>query len=390
MPIVDIVLVLVLLAAGVHGLRLGALVQVLTFVGFWLGLALGALLVGAIGPMIRLPAVRVAIAVVLILGLATILGVAGRTVGQWSNVVLRRHHLGRLDSALGVGVATVAVLLSAWLVGSVLAQSGATWLSSAIQRSDILRTIDEAMPPVPPIVARVQSFFEAPGFPPVFVELAPPSATPVAVPSSTAARAIGATVSGSTVKVLGTACGNVQEGTGFVAAPGLVVTNAHVVAGEHDTEVSIAGIGYPATVVLFDPGFDLAVLRTEGPLGPPLRLDPSVVPRGTSGAMVGYPEDGPLTVASAAVTQNLMAEGRDIYNQGLVVRDVYAVQAGVQPGNSGSPLVVQGGTVVGVVFSRSTTSSSVGYALASPGVLGRVQRAERSPTAVGTGACTAE
>ena len=69
------------------------------------------------------------------------------------------------------------------------------------------------------------------------------------------------------------------------------------------------------------------------------------------------------------------AEGRDIYGQGLTVRNVYEIEAVVRPGNSGGPLVQPDGEVIGVVFSRSTTNGDIGYALTSPGVLSRVQRA---------------
>jgi hypothetical protein len=50
-------------------------------------------------------------------------------------------------------------------------------------------------------------------------------------------------------------------------------------------------------------------------------------------------------------------------------------------------LVGPGGQVIGVVFSRSTVYPNVGYALTSPGVLSRVQEAERRHSAVSTGPC---
>jgi S1-C subfamily serine protease len=190
------------------------------------------------------------------------------------------------------------------------------------------------------------------------------------------------------VKILGQACGSLQEGSGFVAAPGLVVTNAHVVAGETSTEVVVGGSQYRATTVLFDPSFDVAVLRTSAPLGSPLEIDSQNVGRGTEAAVLGYPENGPLVVGAAGVTAQLDAEGRDIYNQGLIIRSVYQLEAVVRPGNSGGPLVASNGQVVGVVFSRSTVNNNVGYALASPGVLQRVDQAERSQVSVSNGACT--
>ncbi len=387
MDVVDIVLVIVLVAAAVHGLRLGALVQVFTFGGFLIGLTLGALLsVAVVGP-VHSAAVRAFLALSLVLGLAVLLGVAGRVVGSWSNAALRRHHLGQVDAVLGVVVALVAVLVSAWLVANVLVSSRYTWLNSAIQRSDILRTVDDVLPPVPSLFAHVQSYLSAEGFPPVFVNLSAPLAGNVAVPTSAAARQLADPAVFSTVKVLGQACGYQQEGSGFVVGPGLVATNAHVVAGEPSTQISEGNRTYGATVVLYDPQFDMAVLRTGAPLGPVLTLDPTPVARGTQGAVLGYPEDGPLAVAAAGITAEVTAEGRDIYNNGLVTRDVYQIDADIQPGNSGGPLLSAGGQVVGMVFSRSTVYPSVGYALASPGVLQRVLTAAHRTAAVSTGAC---
>jgi S1-C subfamily serine protease len=172
-----------------------------------------------------------------------------------------------------------------------------------------------------------------------------------------------------------------------VVAPDLVVTNAHVVAGiPHPTVDDRTGI-HDTTVVYFDPSYDLAVLRTDV-TEPPLSLDAQTVPRSTQAAILGYPEGGPFAFGPAGVMAEFQAQGRDIYGQGLTVRDVYEIDAQVRPGNSGGPLVLPNGTVIGVVFSRSTTSGTVGYALASPGVVTRVHQAESSTTPVGTGGCT--
>lgn len=383
----DIVVVVLIVLAAVHGLRVGALVQVLSLGGFVLGVTVGALLTALVESSIHRTATKTSVALALIFGLGILFGIAGRVLGSWGTVAVRRHHLGPVDSAAGVGIAIVAALFSVWLVANELAQTQFTWLSSAIQRSALVRAVDNVMPPLPDVFSRVQSFLGSSGFPPVFSQLEP---TPVhvATPSDTWAQNVASPDEGSTVKVLGQACGYLQEGSGFVVAPGTVVTNAHVVAGERTTTfVVVDGREYPATPVFFDPTFDLAVLHTSAPLGRPLTLDPSTVAAGTQGAVIGYPEDGPLTVGPAAVAEAITAQGRNIYNEGTVTRRVYEVDANVQPGNSGGPLVVAGGEVAGVIFSRSTVYSGVGYALASPGVLSRVQAAAHRSAAVGTGAC---
>jgi S1-C subfamily serine protease len=386
---VDLLIIGLMLLAAVHGLRLGALVQILTFGGFWLGLLLGTVLWVHALAFIHQENERAIITVVAVFLTAATLSVLGRIIGTYSNVTLRRHHLGHIDAALGVGVAVVAVLLSSWLVASVILSPNSrfTWLSSAVARSDILHSVDRVLPVAPPVFTDLQNYLNEQGFPQVFSTLTPPSTSSVASPTDAATRALAQPAIFSTVKILGAACGDEQEGSGFVVGHGLVATNAHVVAGETSTQIVVGGSSYPGTVVLFDPDFDLAVLRTDAPLGPILTIDPDVVGRGTQAAILGYPEDGPLTVGGAGISAEVTALGKDIYNQGAVTRGVYAIDANVRPGNSGGPLVTAGGEVVGVVFSRSTVYSNLGYALTSPGVLARVEQAESRQAPVSTEKC---
>jgi len=388
---VDLLIIVLMLLAAIQGLRLGAVVQLLTFAGFWLGLLLGTLVWVHALAFIHHANERAGITVVAVLFTAGALAVLGRVVGSYSNTTIRRLHLGTVDAALGVGVAVIAVLLSSWLVASVISSPNSrfTWLSSAVARSDILHSVDRLLPQVPPVFTDLQNYLSEQGFPQVFSTLTPPSPGSVTTPDDAATRTLAAPAILSTVKVLGAACGEEQEGSGFVVGHGLVVTNAHVVAGESATQVVVNGSPYTATVVLFDPEFDLAVLRTGAPLGPVLTIDPVQVPRGTQAAILGYPEDGPLTTGSAGVTAEITAIGRDIYNQGSVTRGVYALEATVRPGNSGGPVVSAGGEVVGVVFSRSTVYPDVGYALTSPGVLARVRQAASRQAPVSTQKCAA-
>jgi S1-C subfamily serine protease len=389
---VDLLIIGLMLLAAVHGLRLGALVQLLTFAGFWAGLLLGTVVWVRVLTFIHHANERTGITVGAVFFTAGALGVLGRMIGTYSNVTLRRHHLGHIDSALGVGVAVIAVLLSSWLVASVISSPNSrfTWLSSAVARSDILHSVDRILPQVPPVFTDLQNFLNEQGFPQVFSTLTPPSTGSVATPTNAATKALANPAIFSTVKILGAACGNEQEGSGFVVDHGLVATNAHVVAGESSTQVVMNGTSYKGTVVLFDPHFDLAILRTDAPLGAVLPLDPDSVPRGTLAAVLGYPENGPLAVGGAGITAQVTALGRDIYNHGAVTRSVYALQADVRPGNSGGPVVIAGGQVVGIVFSRSTVYPNVGYALASPGVLARVQLAVSRHAPVSTERCATE
>jgi len=388
---VDLLIIGLMLLAAVHGLRLGALVQLLTFGGFFLGFLLGTkvwvpLLSGGQGDI-----TRSVLVVSLVLFTACALGYAGRVIGTWSNVTVRRHHLGHVDAALGVGVAVVAVLFTVWVVAAVILSPNSrfTSLDAAVARSDILHSIDGVLPHAPSIFNDLQTFLNDQGFPQVFSTLTPPSTPSVSTPTNAETRTLADPAVFSTVKILGTACDSEQEGSGFVVGPGLVATNAHVVAGESNgnTQVLLGNNAYSATTVFFDPDFDLAVLRTNAPLGPALTISPTLVSRGTQAALLGYPEDRSLTIGAAGVTEEVTAIGKDIYLDGSVTRGVYALDASVLPGNSGGPLLGPGGQVIGVVFSRSTVYPDVGYALTSPGVLSRVQQAQRRHSPVSTGPC---
>jgi S1-C subfamily serine protease len=388
---VDLLIIGLMVLAAVHGLRLGALVQLLTFGGFFLGFLLGTLVWVPLLTRGHDDVTRSIVVVSLVLLSACACGYGGRVLGTWSNVTVRRHHLGNVDAVLGVGVAVLAVLLSVWVVAAVVLtpNSRFTSLDAAVARSDILHSIDRVMPQAPSIFSDLQTFLNSQGFPQAFSTLTPPSTPAVSTPTNAQTRALANPAVFSTVKILGTACSNEQEGSGFVVGPGLVATNAHVVAGESsgNTQVLLGDSAYDATPVLFDPDFDLAVLRTDAPLGPALTISSTIVSRGTQAALLGYPEDRGLSIGAAGVTEEVTAIGKDIYNSGTVTRDVYALDASVLPGNSGGPLLGPGGQVIGVIFSRSTVYQDVGYALSSPGVLTRVEQAEHHHSAVSTGPC---
>lgn len=387
MNVVDIVLVVVLVIAAVEGLRLGAVLQVLSYGMFALGLFVGALLAIETVRLVHSELSRTIVLLVTMLGVAMIFGTVGRIAGTRLFVHVHRGWAGALDSLLGVAVAVAGTLLVAWVVAIALAGTLYFKLNASFADSRIMRTVDQVMPPPPSVIAQVQSFLAAGDLPQVFAQLAPAIAGPVTTAGSGEVQAMVEAAGSSVVKIVGEGCGEIQEGSGFVVAPGVVVTNAHVVAGIAHPVVEDPNGTHQTTVVSFDPSFDLAVLRVDDLHEAPLTLDPDAVDRGRQAAVLGYPGGGPFTAVPAGVMAAFQAEGRNIYGQGLTLRDVYEIQAVVRPGNSGGPLVTVDGQVIGVVFSRSTTDGDVGYALASTGVLPRVQAAEHDTAAVGTGGC---
>lgn len=389
MNFLDIVIVALLVASATHGLRLGAAIQLVSFVGFLLGLGIGAGLVVLVDPHVSGQLAKTLVAIVLLLVPATTLGSLGRKVGITAWRAIRRFRFGPVDAVLGGLIAVAGTLVVCWLLASILVNSAFSALSREIGQSRIIRAVERVMPPVPNAFARVERYLSTSGFPQVLVNILPESVNPVTLPSTAQVHAAVLAAGGSTVKVIAVGCGQEQEGSGFVARGDLVVTNAHVVAGTASIAVQTpAGRRLRATPVLFDPRFDLAVLRVPGLGLAPLPIDAAVVDRGTDAVVLGYPGGGNFDARPAGILARFAAQGRDIYGTALTVRTVYELQAVVRPGNSGGPLVSPGGEVVGVVFSRSATDPHIGYALASPGVVARVAEARATTTPAATGACT--
>lgn len=389
MNVVDVVIVVVVVAAVIQGARVGAVVQVFAIIGFFGGLYLGARLASVTVKWAHDPTAKTAVALTTMVGVAFALGMIGRIFG---GMLVTRVHSGlarSADVAVGSVVAVVAALVTVWLLASTMVNSSSATLDSAILKSKVITSLNGVLPPPPAVFSQAQGFLTAEGFPPVFAALAPASARPVPLPTDSDLRQAVVAAGPSTVKVEGYGCGVIQEGSGFVVAPGVVVTNAHVVAGIAQPLVQVGSDVISANVLLFDPSFDLAVLRAPGLTAPVLHLDPTTVDRGVKAAVLGFPNGGPFTVDGAGIMATFEAQGRDIYGKSLTVRRIYEINARVRPGNSGGPLVLPTGQVIGVVFSRSTTDAGIGYALTSPDVLSRVALALPVTRPVSTGACTA-
>lgn len=387
MNLLDFVILAAVVAAIAHGVLLGAAIQVTSFVGFWVGLGIGAWLAPRMARYGGSQVSKSAISLLVLFGMASLIGGLGRTLGTTIWRAARRLHLGKVDSVLGAVFAAVSTLLAAWLIGSMLARVPNLGLGPQIQRSKVLRALDARLPPAPSVFARIGDIVQPRNLPDVFAQLEPRAAAPVAPPSDPAVRAILTKDQASVVKIQGAACGGIAEGSGFVVAGGLVVTNAHVVSGMSTPVVFDSRGQHSARVVVFDPNLDVAVLRTSGLAGPPLPLVAQTSGRGASGAVMGYPLNGPLKAVPGAVLRQMDAEGRDIYGERLITRSIYELQADVEHGNSGGPLARADGSVFGVVFAKSSSEDGVGYALTSDEVIPKVNEAQGRTAAIDTGRC---
>ena len=290
------------------------------------------------------------------------------------------EELGVVDGVGGSVLLACLGLFLVWVAGAVALQTpGARELREPIQRSAILNRLNDVLPPSGAILNALARFDPFPSIRGPSANVPPPNAKIARDPE---VRAAGRSV----VKVLGTACGLGVQGSGWVAGRGLVVTNAHVVAGQDDTTVQVQGEG-PALdtePVWYDPRNDLAILRASG-LGaaPALKLDVSSQP-GTSAAVLGFPENDGYDVRPARLGQTATVITQDSYGRGPIQRAITSIRGFVRHGNSGGPVVDGSGRVLTTIFAASTGRQRTGYGVPDSVIqraLGRV----RGP--VDTGPC---
>jgi S1-C subfamily serine protease len=395
--LLDVVLIALMVGFAVSGYRQGFLIGVISFLGFLGGGVLGAKFAPAIlrsvtdGRSEPLAAIVVVFAAAVVGQLlATPIGVALRRRLNWKPVEL-------LDSSAGAAVSVVGVLLVAWLVGTAVAHSPYRSLARQVQHSRIETAVNSVMPgSASTWFAQFQRVFDRSGFPQVFGGLGSEPITDVRPPDpALSGSAAAADARRSVVEIVGAApsCGRQVEGSGFVYASRHVVTNAHVVAGVRSPTVSFPGGGsFGATVVLYDPDRDVAVLYVPAlPAdAPQLRFAARSLSSGDDAIVVGFPQGGPYDVEPARVRGAETVRGPNIYQDRRVTREIYAIRSTVRPGNSGGPLLTRAGRVAGVVFAASFDDAQTGYALTDRTVLPDATRAEASTAPVSTQACTSE
>jgi S1-C subfamily serine protease len=376
---VDWIIVAVVTLLALFGYGQGFLVGALSLLGF----ALGAFLGSRIGPELLSEGSRSPYAPVFALGGAVLVGgllaLGLETVGRALRAGLVLPGLGVLDGVLGAVLSACVGLGMAWVLGAVALQTpGARGLRDDVQRSEILARLYDRFPPrdVLNLLARFDPFPQITGPVPA---VSAPDRRVARDPDVRAAAA-------SVVKITGTACGLGIEGSGWVARSGLVVTNAHVVAGQDDTVVHVGGTGpaLGADAVAYDPRNDIAVLRVDGMSAPALPLDPSPSP-GTPGAILGFPENGPFDVRAARIGPTSIVRSQDSYGRGPIERPMTFVRGLVRSGNSGGPVVDTSGEVLTTVFA-ATVGGPVrgGYGVPNDVVRSTLARARN---AVDTGPC---
>ncbi|MBN9608889.1 MAG: hypothetical protein BGO26_15210 [Actinobacteria bacterium 69-20] len=392
MNIADVVLVLLLIGAAASGYRRGFVTAIATLLGAVAGALVGVRVAPALANLVSDPTAQLVIGIALLIA-----GVGvGEMVGQWLGSHLTRHLTWRpvvaVDRGLGLVGYTIGVLIVAWLIAVPLAAAPIPWLSSQIRSSAVLTGVNNVMPKsAERLSGQLRSLFTGSYFPQVLAPLAPAPDTPVGTPDSALAHdpaVLGERASILKIRSDAPQCSQSMEGSGFAVAPGVVVTNAHVVAGSSAVRVETSGAPLPATVVYYDPEVDLAVLKVRGLTAAPLTFAPDPAASGDDAVAAGYPLDGPLTLSPIRIRAQIMLQGPDIYSSATVTRQVYTLRGSVRPGNSGGPLLAADGRVLGVVFGAAIDNPDVGFALTARQVEPGIAAGLRDSAPVSTGRCT--
>lgn len=385
---IDWLIVAFCVLLAIYGYLQGFIVGALSLLGFVLGAFVGT----RVGPLL-LPggshsqyAPLFGLLGALLAGAVLATGFEG--VGVAARSRLRLPGLRTVDGVLGAALTGCVGLALAWIVGAIaLTASGSTGLRQDIQRSAILSELNQLLPPSGVILNALARFDPLPSVRGPSAAVARPNAAILHASGVRAAR-------GSVVRILGTACGLGIEGSGWVVAPGIVVTNAHVVAGESDTTVQPGGNppGLAAQALDFDPRDDVALLRVPGlaQRALPMASDPAA---GTAAAIIGYPLNGPLDLEPGRIGSSQVVSTQDAYGNGPVLRSITPLRGRVRPGNSGGPMVDASGRVVATVFAAITGGVGArpgggGFAVPNTLVrhaLGAVRARGGRP--VGTGPC---
>ena len=381
---VDWLIVAFTVLLAMYGYAQGFIIGALSLVGFGIGAFLGTRLAPLILPGGSRSQYAPLFGLLGALLAGAVLASGFEGIGARARMFLRLPGLRIVDGVLGAALTASVALGIAWIVGAIALQSSSSpVLQHDIQRSAILRGLNQLLPPSGPILHALARIDPLPS---VRGPQANVGAPPVGIVSAPAVRGAASSV----VKVLGTACGLGIEGSGWVASPGIVVTNAHVVAGETDTTVQVGGRppGLDANVIDFDSKDDIAILRVAGLHQNTLRLAANPKPR-TAAGILGYPLDGGYDAEPGRIGQTETVSTEDAYGNGPVLRSITALRGHVRPGNSGGPMVDRAGEVVATVFAAITGSPNGAGGFAVPNALVRKQLdASRNQfRAVPTGAC---
>ncbi|HUD06001.1 MAG TPA: MarP family serine protease [Candidatus Saccharimonadales bacterium] len=389
MNLIDVLIIVLIILSILRGAEVGAIQQIFSTIGFFLGIFIGAWVSHWFVHFAHTSLSRSWVALIVTISFGLVL----LAVGEYVGVILKKRvdkNKDRqiADRSAGAVIGMLTLLVTVWLTAAILVRLPFPNLQNDLRNSSIISFLDRKLPPAPTAIAELSHAIDPDGFPQVFN-----GAEPVPLNINTPTPSLGVLTAAvnkdraSVVKVEGRGCGGIVEGSGFVVAKDLVVTNAHVVAGVAQPYVLDSNGDHAATAIWFDPNLDFAVLQVDNLAGAPLTIDTTIAANGTSAVVMGYPGGGGFMADPAAILDEFVADGANIYGQGNTNRNIYEIKATVIPGNSGGPLATANGQVIGIVFAQSTTYNQVGYALTMQKAVSELHQAEQTDVPVSTGQC---
>lgn len=385
----DLAIVLCVAVAFVRGIQNGFVQQIFSLLGFVVGVLVGSWLQGQLIGLVHSAQSKSILALAIIIACSLLCMTIGEYVGAHLRRKLENAQLAKsADRAVGSILAVTTILLAVWFGAAMFNNAPILGLQQHIRNSRIVAALNNTLPSAPGVVAKIGHFINPNGFPQVFTGLEPRLQTDAPLPELGDLKAAVEQARPSVVKIAGEGCGGIVEGSGFIVGEGLVMTNAHVVAGVKKPIVIDSAGDHDTTVVWFDPKLDIAIVRTGALAGAPLPLNTAPLSPGTPGVVLGYPQGSGFTASPAVILESFTANGRDIYNQENTRRSVHSIKTDIRQGNSGGPLLAADGSVIGVIFAESTTYQDVGYALSSDQAKTALDQARSRTQAVTTGQCT--
>ena len=380
----DLVIILMLVASVWRGMKAGFVTQFLVNACFFGGLFLGGWLFPYLLPIHD----RTLLTIVngnLVLVFAVYLAIKGFDLGRYIHFSFGKSRPHQLETGLSVLSSLVFGLAAVWLIASMIGRLPFEGFSNSANDSLIVQFLDRHLPPIPAVFAEFNKQLNPNSPPQIFnrTNFQTERYQPIA---SSAIKSAAAEDERSIVRITSFGCGGIVTGSGFVVAPDLVLTNAHVIAGVHRPIVKYGTQSYAGTPVLYDSSLDLAALRLSGLAAKPLTIFNGEVDAGTTVAVIGYP-GGNYTVSPGVVLDNLELFTSTIYGVGTVGRQTYEFKATIAPGSSGGPMVLLDGRVAGIVYAKPASANGYGYALTSKSLLAKLRQAKQSTRRVGTGAC---
>lgn len=379
---VDLIILGLIVAGIFYGLRAGMAIMLFVLGGFFGALFLG----GFIFPKILPISDQALLTIVngnLVLLFAIFVAIKGYDYGQRFRYSLGEGTVYKIQNKLGVAVSTLAVLVIVWLVGAMIGRLPFEGLSNSVRDSWVVSRLDSTLPPIPAVFALFDKQINPNAEPYVKMTTQPIiGQLPAGVDMSKAIEK----ANESTVRITSFGCGGLVSGSGFVVDPGYVATNAHVVAGVKRPIIKHENRSYEGQVVLFDANTDFAVIRVDNLPAKPIGLSKEVVENNTPVIMSGFP-GGNQTLSLGVIRNRTLLYGSNIYRNTEIARQVYEVQADVEDGSSGGPIILQNGQVAGILFARSQSNQSYGFVLASNTLIKELEQATKNRKAVNTGVC---